>query len=400
MKIFFTLISLLVILLFSVNSFLVVNYWEAFLSTTKNYQITLSLLIAFMESIVMLVIIKEFFHDPIKILEYNIKNFLIWWNKGKETEIKKWFNPHINYIILFFNRTLKTLKSIKSEFLHGKAIKSEVELWKEIQWHIFNKEIILPPSLNIEVKSKPAWEIWWDSYDIIKQWDNYYIYVWDATWHWVWAGFLMMMTNALISWFAKMFERWDEILAKTNEVIKPRVKANLLTTLLLVRWNEKEQKLYLTWAWHEYLMIYKNSEKKCYKIKSWWIALWMVKDISKILEEKQISFERNDLAILYSDWITEAINKQVKDWSEEMFWEDRLVNAINKAPNKMWYDYKTADSVFNNITIELSKFMWYKNIQADDITLLVIENRWKDYEIWEYKTKDIPDEFITEWNWD
>ena len=360
----------------------------------------LSSLIVVMESTIMLIIIKIFFHDPIRELEYNIKNFLLWWMKNKDWETKRSFNPHINYIILFFNRTLKTLKNIKSEFLHGKAIKTEVELWKEIQWKIFNKKISSPPSLWIEVKSKPAWEIWWDSYDIIREWDNYYIYVGDATWHGVWSWFLMMMTNALVSWIAKNRVKWDDILSTANQIIKPRVKANLLTTMLLLRWNEKEKKLYMTWAWHEYLIIYKNSEKKCYKIKTWWVALWMVKDIRNVLKEKQINFELHDIAILYTDWMTEAINKPKKDWTEEMFWEDRIVNAILETPDDIWKNYKTARSVFNNITIEFSRFLWYKNKQADDVTLLVVANRWEDYIISENNTIDeIPQEFITEWNW-
>jgi hypothetical protein len=54
----------------------------------------------------------------------------------------------------------------------------------------------------------------------------------------------------------------------TNEILKPRVKSNILMSLLLVRWNEAEKRLFMTGAGHEYLMIYKASQKKCFKIKS------------------------------------------------------------------------------------------------------------------------------------
>jgi hypothetical protein len=39
-------------------------------------------------------------------------------------------------------------------------------------------------------------------------------------------------------------------------------------TMLLLRWNEKEKRLFITGAGHEYLMIYKQSTRKVYKIKS------------------------------------------------------------------------------------------------------------------------------------
>jgi hypothetical protein len=40
-----------------------------------------------------------------------------------------------------------------------------------------------------------------------------------------------------------------------------------------------------------------------------------------------------------------------------MFLEDRLQKTIENSPNINGKDYKSARSVFNNITIELSKFM-------------------------------------------
>ena len=82
------------------------------------------------------------------------------------------------------------------------------------------------------------------------------------------AGFIMMMVNALISGYAKVMANGSQVLAYTNDIIKPRVKANLLMSLLLLRWNEKEKRLFMTGAGHEYLMIYKNSQRKCFKIKS------------------------------------------------------------------------------------------------------------------------------------
>ena len=400
MKIFFGLISLLIAFFFLLNVILLVTFWEIFLNLNTNDKYKVFLIIAIVESAIVISMLKKMFHDPIIDLEYNIKSFLVWWLKNRKIKFKKTPNPHINYILLFFSKTLNTLKNIKSEFIHGKKIKWEVEIGTEIQWKMLTKKLINIPSLDIVAKSKPAWEIWWDSYDIINRWDNYYIYVWDATWHWVWAGFIMMMANSLISWFSKFFKSWAQILSNTNEILKPRIKSTLLMSMILVRWNEKEKRLFMTWAWHEYLIIYKHKKNKCYKIKSGWVALGMVKDMSKIIKEQEIKFEENDIIVLYSDGITESINLPKKDGTEEIFWEDRLIEAIEKAPEQTNKDYKTARSVFNNITIELSKFMWYKYTQLDDITLTAIHYMWEDHNIvWEDE-EEILDDFITEWNWE
>jgi hypothetical protein len=55
--------------------------------------------------------------------------------------------------------------------------------------------------------------------------------------------------------------------------------------------------------------------------------------------------------------------------------------------------------VFNNITIELSKFMGYKHVQLDDITLVVIHYRGDDYDIKDDKNDTTPSDLLTEWHW-
>jgi hypothetical protein len=170
-------------------------------------------------------------------------------------------------------------------------------------------------------------------------------------------------------------------------------------TILLLRWNEAEKRLFITWAWHEYLMIYKQSNWKVYKIKSGWVALWMIKDIWKLIKEQEVRFEEWDIAILYSDWVTEAINSEKRDWTEELFWKNRLEEAILWAPNMHTENYKTARSVFNNITIHLSRFMWYKYTQLDDITLVTIQYKPKGYDRKKDFKTNLPKDFITEWYW-
>jgi hypothetical protein len=56
----------------------------------------------------------------------------------------------------------------------------------------------------------------------------------------------MVMVNALVSGFSKIFKSGAIILSKTNEELKPRVKASLLMSMLLLRWDEAEKRLFMT----------------------------------------------------------------------------------------------------------------------------------------------------------
>jgi phosphoserine phosphatase RsbU/P len=380
------------------------NIWVIVLLQTQEIDLNdinlLYVWIAFMfEALVITYLININYSKPINDLNAHINDFITGKSKNKEINIKtNYKNPNIRRVMKFFDVILNSLKNIKDEFLSGKAIKSEVQLATELQEKLLHKNLEIIPSFDVIAKSTPAGEIWWDSYDIIRQEDNYYIYVWDATGHWVWAWFVMVMVNALISGFSKIFKSGAQILANTNEILKPRVKSNILMTILMLRWNEAEKRLFMSGAGHEYLIVYKHALKRCFLVKSWWLALWMTKSVHKILKEQEIKFELNDIAVLYTDWITESINQNKKDWNEQMFWEKRLIEAIEKSPELADEKIKTARSVFNNITIELSKFMWYKHVQLDDITLVVVHYKGEN-KIKNDFSEIVEEKYITEWNW-
>jgi sigma-B regulation protein RsbU (phosphoserine phosphatase) len=160
------------------------------------------------------------------------------------------------------------LRNFKEEFQSGRVLRSEVELASDIQKHVLKKSYPKSDTLEIVADTKSATEVGGDSYDIITQGDNTYVYLGDVTGHGVASGFVMMVVNALISGFAKMLVNGASILAQTNEILKPRVKSNMLMTLLMVRWNEVERKLYMTGAGHEYLLVYKKKENKVHALKS------------------------------------------------------------------------------------------------------------------------------------
>ena len=58
----------------------------------------------------------------------------------------------------------------------------------------------------------------------------------------------------------------------------------------------------------------------------------MTKNIHKILKEQEIKFEKNDIVVLYTDGITESLNRRLKDGNEVMFGEQRLIESIENSP--------------------------------------------------------------------
>lgn len=251
------------------------------------------------------------------------------------------------------------------------------------------------PNLTISLASTPASEVGGDSLDIIPGWDNnYYLYIGDVTGHGVPSGFVMMMVNALISAFSISESNGATILAKTNSILRPRIKQNMMMTCVMLRWDANAKKMYYTGAWHEFVLVYKKKENKVYKVKSWGVALGMIKDSSKILKEQQIAFDPGDIIILYTDGISEA--RYRSEQNGILFSVDRIIESIIKL------DVKTSENIFRKISIDLSAWMWYHCKQYDDISLAVVEYNLDDtvpsqtlLDI----AKHIDATNITEWNW-
>ncbi len=116
----------------------------------------------------------------------------------------------------------------------------------------------------------------------------------------------------------------------------------------------------------------------------------MTKDCSHILKEQAIDFETGDIFILYTDGITEAHNGPYS--TSELWGIENLIETIQRSPSK------TAQGVFNHITIGLSRWMGYHHKQFDDITLIVGQYRGRESSLSQESTTLSP-EFITEWKW-
>lgn len=387
-------LTILVLILFVIDAFLLLGMGDIGLFRDFAQQSTFVVATIVLSQLpIFYFIIYKSYIWPIQALNREIAKFMT--GAKEELEIQPTtLSGGMNHLISFFIKSLQILKVFKDELRDGRKLRSEVEIASEIQRHILDKEEVIVPNLEIAMATTPATEVGGDSYDIIEWKDkNYYVYVWDVTGHGVPSGFVMMTVNALISALTLWELNGATILANTNRILKPRVKQNMMMSAVMLRWDSTKKAMYYTGAWHEFILVYKAKEQRVYKVKTGWVALGMVKDASKILKEQQIAFDPDDVIVLYTDGISEAHYRS--DPQGMLFWVDRIVESIMKCGKR------DALSIFKQITIDLSAFMWYKHKQYDDITLVVARyvpgnNPWTT-------TSTLPDEIsfshLTEWNW-
>lgn len=386
---FITVIILIILDWFILAGF--ADYWP--FEYYSNHNPLLAAFLIIIQFPILYIILYKAYIEPINNLTQGIARFMTGIQDEPEIRANAW-SDGMNHVTEFFIKSLQILKVFKQELRDGRKLRSEVDIASEIQKQTLDQQNVIVPGLTIAMATTPASEVGWDSFDIIPWRDgNYYIYVGDVTGHGVPSGFVMMMVNALISAFSLSENNSATILAKTNRILKPRIKQNMMMTCVMLRWDTLTKNIYYTGAWHEFLLVYKEKENKVYKVKSGWVAIGMIKDSSKILKEQQISFVQGDIILLYTDGISEA--RYRSEQNGILFGVDRIIESIMKI------EVKTAENIFRKLTIDLSSWMWYKYTQFDDISLVIVENNGTG------KTSNtllnihhnIDNSNITEWNW-
>ncbi len=262
----------------------------------------------------------------------------------------------------FFNEVTRNFEKVAKDIKEEKRMLDELEIASSIQKEILPPQTPLIPLFEVVAKNKPAAELGGDSYDFITKGDNTFLYVGDVTGHGVPAALVMMMVNTLLHTLIEVYESAYDVIVMTNKQIKNRIKATMFMTMVMLRWNNAEKKMYYVGCGHEYIIIYRAATEKCEVRQSGGIALGMVADNSKLVKEQEIPLEKGDVIILYSDGIVEG-----KNMAGEMYGLNRLIMAT-----ELYGRQYSSDGIVNYIARDFSRFV-ENHIQEDDITLIALK---------------------------
>jgi serine phosphatase RsbU (regulator of sigma subunit) len=95
---------------------------------------------------------------PVNVLNQEIAKFMTGMQDDTTIEPSS-MSKGMNYLTNFFIKSLKILKAFKQELRDGRKLKSEVEIASDIQRHVFEKEIVTMPFLDVAMATTPATEV-------------------------------------------------------------------------------------------------------------------------------------------------------------------------------------------------------------------------------------------------
>lgn len=217
------------------------------------------------------------------------------------------------------------------------------------------------PEFDVYAVMDPAKEVGGDFYDyFLIDNDHLCLVMADVSGKGVPAALFMMASKIILANYAKMGKSPSEILTIANEAICANNKEEMFVTVWIGIFEISTGKLIASNAGHEYPILKQGDEFGIYKDRHGMVIGY---ESGMKYTNYEITLKPGDKIFLYTDGVPEAT-----DHDEKLFGMDRLVSALNKAPDG------NPEAVIKNVRESVDEFV-NEAEQFDDLTMLCFEYR-------------------------
>jgi len=284
---------------------------------------------------------------------------------GKKLSKKPFSVEDIEFLESIMNLSLISIHNyfLFQEYVSKQKIESELKIAREIQEALLPDKIPEIENYRIAGMNEPALQIGGDYFDIIKLTDDKtVIVIADVSGKGTPASLLMASIQSAVHSYLKLYEEGNFDLAKVtekiNELIYENTSSEKFITFFWGILDSKKNTFEYINAGHNPPFMLKGNEFTELTEGGFIIGIL---DIAMNYEIGKVNIEKDDVIVLYTDGVTEALNTK-----DEEYGETNLKNVIfsekEKTPAEILEALK--DSV-----IDFSKDM----PQYDDITLIVLK---------------------------
>ena len=269
---------------------------------------------------------------------------------GNETTLSLNISAIVTGIIFLFILALE----LKDKLL----AKTELEEGRAIQLALMPEQSPKVSGWDIWLYTRSANDVGGDLLDFIQIEENRYgIAVGDVAGKGLSAALLMSKLQATIRALAYDLSSLSTLAEKLNMIFHRDSPSKIFASLIYSEIESENNKIRLINAGHyPPIIICKNQIEKLQKNAP---ALGLVEDAS--FGEQQISLNKNDFVIFYSDGLTEAQNE-----SGDFFGEGRLVDLLSNKENFSSKDL--GEMILANVDLFVEKFPAH-----DDLTLAILK---------------------------
>lgn len=238
-------------------------------------------------------------------------------------------------------------------------VERELQMARDIQLSLLPKTNPKMPGVEIAGLSHAAREVGGDYFDYIEMGEGHLgVVIADVSGKGVPASLLMSNIQATLRVQAITSDSAKDCIAEANTALHKSTEADKYATLFYGILDTNEKTFTCTNAGHNPPLLVAQ-DKSCRQLETGGIVLGMLPKMP--YEEECVKLNSGDLLLMYSDGITEAMNRQ-----EEEFGEERLCKLLTDNQDL------SAEALLQKILNEVSAFTG-EVPQQDDMTMVAIK---------------------------
>ncbi len=277
-------------------------------------------------------------------------------------------NDEVGEIAKAFSEITDTLRDSQKNLAEQERIQKEMQLAQDIQQTLLPAEVPTLEGYEISSFYEAAKEVGGDYYDFIEvDKDTLGIVVADVSGKGVPGSLIMTMIRTALRTEARSLKSASEVLARVNDFVVKDMKRGMFVTLFYVIIDSRRRRINYASAGHNPMILFRKSTNKTYYLNPRGfpvgISLPDQELFKKSIESDTIQLAEDDILILYTDGITEAMNSR-----RELFGEERFLEVIRE------YGHLSTEDFIEKLRQEIHSFT-EGHEQNDDITLVAIKEK-------------------------
>jgi len=240
-------------------------------------------------------------------------------------------------------------------------LESELELAQDVQKTLLPQEVPKIPGLEIAAFSRPAQIVGGDYFDFVDFSNGLHgLAIADVAGHGISASLHMASIQALLLTLVPVNKSPAEVMGQLHKLFIHNIRFETFVTFFIGAFDSSTKTLTFSNAGHLPPLVLRNNKSKKESVemlRPTGAAIGLVEEAE--FAEKTIELQKEDLLVLYTDGITEAVNLQNQEFGRERL--TILSRQINTLPVK---------EIVQEIRQALEEFSEGKPL-ADDTTFVV-----------------------------
>jgi len=285
-----------------------------------------------------------------------------------EDEIDIDSSDELGEIAQAFNQMTSKFREAQVSVIEQQRLQKELQVAQEIQQMLLPSDFPQVKGYALASYYEAAKEVGGDLFDFVEvDEDTLGICVADVAGKGVPGSLIMTMIRTALRLEARGNKNPAEVLAKVNRFVTDDMKRGMFVTMFYLVLDSRNRVIHYASAGHNPMILYRGSTKQTYFLNPSGFPVGIqLPDISLFeerIEQDSIRLREDDLLVLYTDGITEAMNPK-----RELYREERFLDAIRRNAHIDVSDF------INNIKEDI-KSHTQNYPQNDDITFVAVKEK-------------------------